>query len=132
MTESGPGGELSAAATPLPMIEADASTIACSLDTGELVERLDRIARIGERSWLGADSDGQRHTLRFRDDRETRTGLEAVIAAERECCQFLDLTLDERQGELILGIDAGSQAEPVAAAFAAAFQPQRSAQLTEP
>jgi hypothetical protein len=104
------------------MVEADTSTIACSLDAGDLVERLDRIARIGERSWLGTDSDGRRHLLRFRDDQTTRAELEAVIAAESECCSFLGLSMNAAAGELVLTIDAGPEGEPIAAALAQAFR----------
>jgi hypothetical protein len=123
MAELSGGERLSAEATPLPMVEAEAP-LACSLGAGDLVERLDRIARIGTRSWLGEEFDGQRQLLRFRDDRRTRTELEAVIAAERECCSFLDLALDVEQGEIVLTIDAGPEGEPVAAALARAFAPQ--------
>ena len=95
--------------------------MACSLGAGELAERLDRIACIGARSLIGNDSDGRRHSLSFRDDQVTRTELESVIAAERECCQFLELTLDQGEGELVLTIDAGPQGEPIAAGLARAF-----------
>jgi hypothetical protein len=94
---------------------------ACSLEAGELVERLDRIARLGSRSCLGAESDGRRHSLAFRRDPGTRTELEAVIAAERRCCPFLDLTLDDAGEQLVLTIDAGPDGEPIAAQLAAAF-----------
>ncbi len=113
LAESSCGCGPSPEVTPLP--------IACSLNVGELSRRLDRIARIGSRSWHGADSDGRRHSLSFRDDRETRTELEGVIAAERECCPFLGLTLDQGDGELVLTIDAGSEGEPIAAELARMF-----------
>jgi hypothetical protein len=99
--------------------------MACSLEAGELVQRLQRIARIGSRSWLGTDSDGRRHSLSFRDDQTTRSELEAVIAAERECCSFLELTLDQAGGELVLTIDAGVEGEPIAAGLAQAFAASR-------
>ena len=95
--------------------------MACSLGAGELAERLDRIARIGARGLIGTDSDGRRHSLSFRDDQQTRMELSDVIAAERECCPFLELTLDQGEGELVLTIDAGPEGEPIAAELARAF-----------
>jgi hypothetical protein len=90
-----------------------------------MAERLGRISRIGSRSWLGTESDGRRHSLSFRDDRQTRTELAAVIAAERECCPFLELALDETGGELVLTIDAGPEGESIAAELARAFASAR-------
>ncbi len=98
---------------------------ACSLGRGELGERLERIARIGSRGWLGTDSDGRRHSLSFRNDPGTRAELEAIVAAERECCSFLGLSLDQGEGVLVLTIDAGPEGEQIAAQLAGAFSAPR-------
>jgi hypothetical protein len=68
-------------------------------------ERLRQISRFGARSWTGTDSDG----------------LDAVVAAERQCCPFLSLTFDQGDGELVLTIDAGPEGGPIAAELARAF-----------
>ena len=95
--------------------------IACSLDTDDLKRRLAAIAEIGAESLLGREADGGRHLLRFRSDAETRRRLEEIVAAEAECCSFLDLTLEERSGELVLSVAAPEDGQAVADELAAAF-----------
>lgn len=99
----------------------DALPIACSLDAGDLKQRLAAIAEIGAESLLGRETDGGRHLLRFRSDAETRRRLEEIVAAEAECCSFLDLTLEERSDELILSVAAPENGQAVADELAAAF-----------
>jgi hypothetical protein len=100
---------------------ANESPIACSLGAGELEQRLTEIAEVGAASLISRTREGDRHLLRFRDDATTRQRLEAIIAAEAECCSFLDLSLSEDAGELVLSIGAPQDAEEVAAALAKAF-----------
>ncbi len=82
----------------------EALPIACSLGASDLKQRLAEIAAIVEESLIGQETDGGRHALRFRADAGTRKQLEEIVAAEAECCPFLDLTLEEQGGELILSI----------------------------
>ena len=98
----------------------EALPIACSLGAGDLKRRLAAIAEIGSESLLGREADGGRHLLRFRSDAETRRRLEEIVAAERECCSFLDLTLKCR-GELLLTVAAPQDGQTVADELAAAF-----------
>jgi hypothetical protein len=102
----------------------DALPIACSLSPDDLKQRLTAIAGIGEESLIAHESEGGHHLLRFRSGTETRKRLEEIVAAEAQCCSFLDLALGERGGELILSIAAprGGQvvADELAATFAAA------------
>jgi hypothetical protein len=78
----------------------------CSLQGRELRERLDEIAALGTESLLGQEVDGDRQILRFRNDPETRRRLEALVAAESECCSFLDLSLEHRAEEIVLTVSA--------------------------
>lgn len=84
--------------------------IACSLDAADLSARRAELTRLGEDALLPPGRDG---SLRFRNDRETRTRLEALVAAEAACCPFLDLTVREEPGALVLEISAPDGAEPV-------------------
>jgi hypothetical protein len=95
--------------------------IACSLGAGELEQRLAAIAEIGAESLVGRETEGDRHLLRFRSDAGTRERLEGVVAAEKECCSFLDLTLGEEDGELLLSISAPRDARGLADGLAIAF-----------
>ncbi len=98
----------------------DSPPIACSLDARDLEQRLAAIAEIAESSLIGHVTDGH-HLLRFRSDAETRKRLEEIVAAEAECCSFLDLRLEERGGELTLSIASPPNGQAVADALAAAF-----------
>lgn len=95
--------------------------LACSLAAGELQERLAAIAAVGASSLLRTESDDTRHLLHFRADAATRRRLEEIVAAEAECCSFLDLRLGERAGELVLSVAAPVDGRPVADELAAAF-----------
>ena len=94
--------------------------IACSLPAATLGARLDRVRALGARSLLRADRTADAHVLRFRPDGETRRELEQIVAAERRCCPFLQLGLQDG-GELVLTIAAPEEGREAAAALAAAF-----------
>lgn len=100
---------------------ADEIPIACSLGAAELEQRLTEIAAVGSASLISRAREGDRHLLRFRADATTRRRLEAIVAAEAECCSFLELTLSDDAGVLVLSIGAPEDAEAVAAGLAAAF-----------
>jgi len=95
--------------------------IACSLGASDLRRRLDKIAALGSESLIGGETRGGSHVLRFRDDEETRRHLAEIVAAEAECCSFLDLDLSEREGELILTVSAPEDGRAIADELAAAF-----------
>jgi hypothetical protein len=95
--------------------------LACSLGASDLRQRLNEIAKVGTDSLIEHDTDGNRHLLRFNIDPDTRRRLEAIVAAEAKCCSFLDLSLEERGGELVLSVSAPPDGQPVADELAAAF-----------
>lgn len=95
--------------------------IACSLGTSDLKQRLDAIAEIGAGSLISRSLEGNRHLLRFRASTTARQGLEGIIAAEAECCAFLDLSLSEEGNELVLSVSAPEDGLPLADEFVKAF-----------
>jgi hypothetical protein len=95
--------------------------IGCSLRAGDLKQRLSAIAEIVEESLIDRATEEGRHLLPFRSDPATRKRLEEIVAAEAKCCSFLDLDLEERDGELILSIAAPEDGQPVADELAASF-----------
>jgi hypothetical protein len=99
----------------------DPQPVACSLPTGDLQQRLDQIAAVGAESLLGRALEDGSHVLRFRAGATTRRRLDEIVAAEADCCSFLDLELAERDGELVLTIAAPVDAQPVADDLALAF-----------
>jgi hypothetical protein len=102
--------------------KAEQPPIACGLGEGDLRDRQRSLAELGRASFLGADGGGGRHRLRFRGDPGTRAALEAIVAAERECCPFLDLSVGESGGELTLSIEAPEGGEEIADALAEGFK----------
>ena len=95
--------------------------IACSLRAAEMPVRLAEIGSIGRASLLGAQTADSRAELRFRAGPETRARLEAIVAAEAECCAFLAMSLRDEAGGITLTIDAPEGAEPVMHELVAAF-----------
>lgn len=95
--------------------------IACSLEANELQRRLDEIAAVGTASLIDREAENGRHVLRFHSAPATRRGLEKIVAAEAECCSFLDLELTERRGELVLTLIGPEAGQAVADGLAAAF-----------
>lgn len=101
-------------------MEDDMQTM-CSLDADRLERRLAEIAEVGAAHLIGHRVDNGRHTLRFRTCEESRLRLAAIAAAEKRCCSFLDLSLGEVGGELILSIEAPQGSEAVGEGLAKAF-----------
>jgi hypothetical protein len=93
----------------------------CSLDADRLERRLAAIAELGAAHLIAHRVEDGRHTLRFRAGGESRRRLAEIVAVERRCCSFLDLSLDEVGGELILSIDAPEGSKAVGNGLAEAF-----------
>src|SRR4051794_8311030 len=98
-------------ATPLPIV--------CTLDAAALRDRRAELAAIGAEGLVAARFDAGGAQLRFRPSVAQR--LDAVVAAERECCAWLGLDLARVDGELELTLAATPDAQPALREFAAAF-----------
>ena len=92
--------------------------IACSLSAEELPARLAEIRAIGADALLAVDGPG---ALRFRNDEVTRRRLEAIVAAESECCAFLAFELKAVGDEFELRVTAPEGAEALADDLVQAF-----------
>jgi hypothetical protein len=105
----------------------DGLPIACALGAGDFEARQAELARLGRRSLVSIErpADGP-IVLAFKGDSETRAELERIIAAEAECCAFLELGL--RSGEpLELTIDGPDDARPVIEDLVNAFAAEAAA-----
>jgi hypothetical protein len=95
---------------------------ACSLGASQLERRLAAIAEIGADSLISRAVDGDgRHLLRFRPQAGMRDRLEEIVAAEAECCSFLDLRLSDEGEALVLSIAAPASGSAVVDGLAEAF-----------
>jgi len=95
--------------------------VACSLGADDLQTRLAEIAGVGAAGLIAQEENEGRHTLRFRPDPATRRRLEAIVAAEADCCSFLELDLAECGGELVLSLAAPEPGQTIADELASAF-----------
>jgi hypothetical protein len=92
--------------------------IACSLDATALPVREAELARLGGSLISVTSPNGAPVVLRFKPDPGTRAELDRIVAAEAECCPFLQMTV--REGEALeLTIDGPDDAAPVIAELAA-------------
>jgi hypothetical protein len=95
--------------------------VVCSLEAGDLEERLAEIAEIGAEALIDRRSTDEGHLLRFRSDPTSRQRLESIVSAEARCCAFLELSLKETDGNLVLSIAAPEAGQATADALAGAF-----------
>ena len=87
--------------------------IACALSADGMTARLALIDALAADALLDrAPTDtGMRIRLRDRPDVEQRT--RELVAAESECCAFLDFQLGREDGALVLDISGPDDARPV-------------------
>lgn len=95
--------------------------IVCSLSATELPVRLAQIADLGRAALLDTHHDERRAVLRFASRAGVRERLAAVVAAESECCAFLEMRISEVADTLVLTIAAPDGAGVVVAELVAAF-----------
>jgi hypothetical protein len=95
--------------------------IACFLDAAGLRARKAELASLGRSLISVSEPKGGPAVLRFTPDEGTRTVLDHVVAAEAECCPFLDLRIAEGD-PLELTIDGPADAAPVIADLVSAFR----------
>jgi hypothetical protein len=95
--------------------------IACSLSASEQSSRLAEMDAIGRSALLAAGTSDKQATLRFRTGGSTRARLSAIVAAESECCRFLDMNLHDRAKVIELTISAPAGAEPILEELVGAF-----------
>jgi hypothetical protein len=99
--------------------------IACSLNASELPARLDEMAALGRAALIDARTEPTRAQLRFAAGIGVRARVEAIVAAESECCAFLDMRVSDEPDSVVLTIDAPEDAELVLAELVDAFRNER-------
>jgi hypothetical protein len=95
--------------------------IACSLDAARLRAREAELAALGRSLISVSDPAGPRFVLEFAADDATRGRLDRVLAAEAECCPFLDMRVSEGE-TLELSVDGPDEAAPLIADLVGAIR----------
>ena len=91
----------------------------------ELPVRFAEISALGRDALLDANHDATQVELCFAPGTSVRRRLEAIIAAEAECCAFLTMRLADRPDVLVLTVSAPEGAETVLAQLVAAVRGRR-------
>ena len=85
----------------------------CSLAAAELEERLRRFKQLTASALLESSPTPAGVRLRLRADAAVRRELDALIAAEAECCPFLSFRVDQDAAAIRLDIDGPPDARPL-------------------
>jgi len=96
--------------------------IACTLPPAALSERLASIRQFTSRSLLSHQLADR--TLRLTYRLEAKDELERIVAAERECCSFLEFELEDAPTSIVLSIQAPEGGEADARWLFDQFLPQ--------
>ena len=80
--------------------------IACTLSATDRLARGEELRALGRDGLLnGTEADG-RAVLRFRPDPSVRRRVEAIVAAESECCAFLEFEVVHEDASTVVTISA--------------------------
>ena len=94
--------------------------LACSLGAADLAQRARQLSEVGRRGLLTSELSGNRAVLTW--DSAVQEDVRAVVAAEAECCPFLDMRLVYREDSIELIVEAPAGAEPVLGDLVAAMR----------
>jgi hypothetical protein len=96
--------------------QGEGPVVACSLSTTDLAARHKQAAELFDEGLTAADHYGDTLELRFRERYESR--IEALAAAERECCPFMDIDVRREGREVVLLLDCPPEAAKALDPFA--------------
>ena len=77
---------------------------ACSLDDQELAVRRAGWRALERRALVRTEARPDGRLLVFRGGEDTGRALRALIEAERECCPFLDFSVDRSKDEVVVSL----------------------------
>ena len=80
--------------------------IACTLSAADRRARGAELRALGHDGLVDVTDEAGRAVLRFRPDPAIRERVEALVAAESECCAFLDFRLEHGAEATVLTISA--------------------------
>lgn len=80
--------------------------IACTLSRSALEARGAELRALGGEGLMDFSREPTRAVLRFRPDPTIRRRVDAIVAAESECCAFLDFKLEHGDVATVLTVSA--------------------------
>jgi MerR family copper efflux transcriptional regulator len=92
--------------------------IACSLTPDAAAERMAEWREVAAKALVDKSSIDGGVRLRFRRDDQVHAALNDLVAAERECCPFLDLDIRTSDATIELDVTGPAEAAPIIGAFA--------------
>jgi hypothetical protein len=96
--------------------------IACTLGPDDGAARLQRWEAVSARGRLSARRSGHRLEVRYQPAPGLRAELDALTAAERQCCSFAEWTVTQEEGHVVLHIAADPERPDDITALAALFR----------
>jgi hypothetical protein len=84
--------------------------IACTLGAGDLRARIASARELGERALVGVEVRDRRAVLRFHGERDA---VDALVAAESECCRFFEFRATEDGDDTELEVRTPEGGEPL-------------------
>ena len=91
--------------------------VACTLGAADMRARQAELRALGEDGLVSNVMSGRTAVLRFRPDPDIRRRVEAAVAAESECCPFLDFELEHGEDATVLTVTAPDGAAETLAGF---------------
>jgi hypothetical protein len=95
--------------------------IACSLTAAELPLRQAEIRALGSVGLVDVTQEDGRAVLHFRPDPQIRERVEAIVAAESECCAFLEFKVEHGAEATVLTVSAPNGGAETVRELAATF-----------
>jgi hypothetical protein len=92
--------------------------IACTLSAGDRQGRAAAVRELGERALVGLEVSDRRALLRFRGEPEC---VDALVAAESQCCAFFRFATRRQGDEIELEIRTPEGGEPLLRGLVAAI-----------
>ncbi len=100
-------------------VEGDPGPIACSLDAGSLVERVDEWRALVASSVVDVESGPTWVHLALHDSESALAAAASLGQREKQCCGFFDVAIDIGADRRVLSLRVPEGAEEVMATFVA-------------
>jgi hypothetical protein len=91
--------------------------VACSLTAEEQIDRAGELRELADRALVERRREAGRVVLRFKAGPAVEEQIEDLARRERECCPFLEISVERDEDLVALSIGAGPDADAALDAF---------------